>query len=165
MYSLIEYSDTYSKSAGSLYQFCRDEPKNPILDSESFNFKSRFFNNTINAGTINAEIAVPLKYLNTHWRLIFGNVIRCSALWFWVGYFIYFKFIPVFLMEVLKVKLWWVRARERKRECIFCNVYFVQRNVFNIWVLSQFIAYQINFQNIFTFAYQKTLLLTLVACF
>ena len=66
MYSLIEYSDTYSKSAGSLYQFCRDEPKNPILDSESFNFKSRFFNNTINAGTINAEIAVPLKYLNTH---------------------------------------------------------------------------------------------------
>ena len=66
MYSLIEYSDTYSKSTVSLYQFCKDEPKNPILDSESFSFKSRFFNNTNNASTINVEIAVPLKYLNIH---------------------------------------------------------------------------------------------------
>ena len=32
---------------------------------------------------------------------IFGNVIRCSALCFWVVYFIYFKFTPVFfLMDV-----------------------------------------------------------------
>ena len=27
---------------------------------------------------------------------IFGNVIRCSTLWLWVGYFIYYKFTPVF---------------------------------------------------------------------
>ena len=44
--------------------------------------------------------------LRIHWKLIFGNVIRCSALWFWVGYFICFKFTPVFfpwmfLMDVL----------------------------------------------------------------
>ena len=32
---------------------------------------------------------VPLRI---HWRLIFGNVICCSTLWLWVGYFIYFKF-------------------------------------------------------------------------
>ena len=31
----------------------------------------------------------------------FGNVIRCSALRLWVGYFIYFKFyICVLLMDV-----------------------------------------------------------------
>ena len=35
----------YSKISGSLYRFCRDEPKNPITDSESFKFKSRGLNN------------------------------------------------------------------------------------------------------------------------
>ena len=33
--------------------------------------------------------------LRIHWRLIFGNVIRYSALWLWIGYFIYFTFTPV----------------------------------------------------------------------
>ena len=26
MYNLIEYSDDYSKTSGSLWQYCRDEP-------------------------------------------------------------------------------------------------------------------------------------------
>ena len=66
MYNLIEHSDNYSKPSGSLYQCCRDEPKNPITDSESFKFKSRFLNNTNHAGTKNVKIAVPLKYLRIH---------------------------------------------------------------------------------------------------
>ena len=36
MYNLIEYSDTYSKTSGSLWQFYRDEPalnnNNNIID-------------------------------------------------------------------------------------------------------------------------------------
>ena len=49
---------------GSAYQFCRDEANNPITNLESFKFESTFLNNTNNAGIINVEIAVPLKYLS-----------------------------------------------------------------------------------------------------
>ena len=34
-------------------------------------------------------------YLRIHLRIIFTNVIRCSGLRLWVGYFIYFKFTRV----------------------------------------------------------------------
>ena len=60
MYNVIEYSNNYSKISGSLYQFCRDEPNNIITNSDSFKFKSKFLDNTNNAGIINAEIDVPL---------------------------------------------------------------------------------------------------------
>ena len=36
------------------------------------------------------------KILRIHLKLIFGNLIRCSALRLWMGCFIYFKFTPVF---------------------------------------------------------------------
>ena len=62
IYNLIEYSDNYSKTSGSLYQFCRDEPNNIIAEPESFKPKSKFFDNTNNAGIINAKVAESLKY-------------------------------------------------------------------------------------------------------
>ena len=34
MYNLTEHNDNYSKAYSSLYQFCRDEPKDFITDSE-----------------------------------------------------------------------------------------------------------------------------------
>ena len=39
MYNLIEYSDNYSKTSGSLWQYYRDEPHDNIADSESFKSK------------------------------------------------------------------------------------------------------------------------------
>ena len=61
-YILIEYSDNYSQTSGSSYQRYRNEPNdNDITDSKSFKSKSKFLNNTNNAGKINAKIAVPLK--------------------------------------------------------------------------------------------------------
>ena len=39
MYKLIEYSDNYSKTSGSLWQYYKDEPNDNLTDSESF--KSR----------------------------------------------------------------------------------------------------------------------------
>ena len=71
MYDLIEYIDSYSKTSGSLYQFCRDQPNNVITESESFKFKSKFLDNANNSDIKNAKIAVLLKYLkylNTFWR-------------------------------------------------------------------------------------------------
>ena len=39
MYNLIEHSDNYSKTSGSLLQYYRDELNNNLTDSESFKLK------------------------------------------------------------------------------------------------------------------------------
>ena len=63
MYNLIEYSDNYSKTSGSLFQFCRDEPNSVVTESESFKFKSKFLDNTSNEGIINAKHSCATKIL------------------------------------------------------------------------------------------------------
>ena len=74
MYNLIEYSDNYSKTSGSLWQYCKDIPavnnNGDIVDfnganaTDSFNFKTKITGQTDNNGRINnVEIMVPLKYL------------------------------------------------------------------------------------------------------
>ena len=67
MYNLIEYRNNYSTTSGNLYQFCRDEPNNVLAKSESFKFKSKFLENSNNAGIVDAKIAVPLKLLTLIW--------------------------------------------------------------------------------------------------
>ena len=62
----------------------------------------------------------------------------------------------------LKVKLWWVGARERKKMAFFVPFILSERKLFKIRVLSQYIVYWIHFQNIRTFTYLKTLLHTLL---
>ena len=39
MYNLIEYSDNFSKTSGSLSQYYRDDPNDPITPSGSFKYK------------------------------------------------------------------------------------------------------------------------------
>ena len=85
MYSLIEYSDNYSKKSGSLYQFCRDEPNDNITDSQSFKLKSKFLDNTNNVGIINTKIAVLLKYLSNFWRTLEMPLINCEIILFQLG--------------------------------------------------------------------------------
>ena len=41
MYNLIEYSDNCTKTSGSLWQYCRDEPNDNLADSESFKSKMK----------------------------------------------------------------------------------------------------------------------------
>ena len=43
----------------------------------------------------------------------------------------------------------------KKKEDIFCTVYFFWRKFFNIYVLSQCIVYWIHFQSVHTFTYWK----------
>ena len=38
-HNLIDNSDNYSKTSGSLWQYCRDKPSATITNSESFKFK------------------------------------------------------------------------------------------------------------------------------
>ena len=39
MYNLIEYSDSYSKTSGSLWQCYKDDPNDNMTDSEYLNLK------------------------------------------------------------------------------------------------------------------------------
>ena len=51
MYNLLEYSKNYKKTTGSLWNYYRDEPSNPLSsDSESFKYKTRIQGNTYNVG-------------------------------------------------------------------------------------------------------------------
>ena len=72
MYNLIEYSDNYSDTSGSLQQFKRDEigrdndltvDDNHIPNnSPSFKYKSSFITDRNDV-----KIPVPLKYLSNFW--------------------------------------------------------------------------------------------------
>ena len=75
---VIKTVDKYSKKSGNLQQFCGDEPKNPITNSESFKFKPGFLNDINNAGIINAEIAVPLKCFYNFWITLKMLLINCE---------------------------------------------------------------------------------------
>ena len=62
MYNLTEYSDNYSKTSGSLWQYYKDEPNNNIMESESFKSKIKITGKTPAAvNTKDVEIIVPLK--------------------------------------------------------------------------------------------------------
>ena len=68
VYNLVECSDNYQKTSGSLQQYHKDNPNDNMTDSESFKYKSRLTNkrltsNTNNVGIGNVEIVAPLKYL------------------------------------------------------------------------------------------------------
>ena len=72
MYNLIEYSDNYSKTSGSLLQCYRDDSNDIIIQSESFKSKIKITRKTLADGnTKNVEIVVPLKeYLSNFWRTL-----------------------------------------------------------------------------------------------
>ena len=71
MYNLIEYSDNYSKTSGSLWQYYKDDPNDNITQSESSKSKIKITGKTLNNGnTKNVEIIVPLKYLSNFWRTL-----------------------------------------------------------------------------------------------
>ena len=88
MYNLIEYSDNYAKTSGSIGQYCLDKLElnnNAIVDfedgnlSDSFNFKVKITGQTGNDGTKDVEIMVPLKYLSNFWRTLEKSLITCEV--------------------------------------------------------------------------------------
>ena len=80
MYSLIEYSDIYAKTTGSLWQCFRDEPNDNLADSESFKSKIKITGKTPkNDNEKDVEIMVPLKYLSNFWRTLEMPLINCEV--------------------------------------------------------------------------------------
>ena len=95
MYNLIEYSDNYSKTSGSLWQYGKEIPAvdnngditdfNDANATDSFNFKTRITGQTADnindskfAGRVDIEIMVPLKYLSNFWRTLAMPLINCE---------------------------------------------------------------------------------------
>ena len=86
MYSLIEYTDNYSKTSGSLWQYCNEIPAvnddDDIVDfnganaTDSFNFKIKIIGNYDRI--INVEIMFPLKYLSNFSRTLEVPLINCE---------------------------------------------------------------------------------------
>ena len=50
MYNVIEYSDNYSKTSGSLRQYYKDDPNNNLTDSELFKYKVKITEKTPDDG-------------------------------------------------------------------------------------------------------------------
>ena len=71
MYNLIEYSNNYVKTSGSLWQYYRDEPNDNLADSESFKSKIKITAKAPAGGNEkDVEIMVPLKYFSNFWRTL-----------------------------------------------------------------------------------------------
>ena len=89
MYNLIEYSDNYARTTGSLGQYFKDIPaRNANGDiaifaenntTDSFKFKARITGQTGNDGTKDVEIMVLLKYLSNFWRTLERPLINCEV--------------------------------------------------------------------------------------
>ena len=88
IYKLIEYSDNYAKTTGSLWQYSKDIParnNNEIVIfaennlTDSFNFKVKFIGQTGTNGRKDVEIMVPLKYLGNFWRTLEMLLINCKV--------------------------------------------------------------------------------------
>ena len=82
MYNLPEYSKNYRKTTGSLWNYYRDEPSNPLnTDSESFKYKTSITGKTPqnNDSLANTEVVIPLKYLSNFWKSLDIPLINCEV--------------------------------------------------------------------------------------
>ena len=94
MHNLLDYSDNYSMTSGGLWNYRRDEikddgnenedngnkiNKNKTTRSKSFSYKTKLIGSTPNnASRLNAEVAVPLKYLINFCRSLDLLLINCE---------------------------------------------------------------------------------------
>ena len=96
--NLLEYSKSYRKTIGSLYNYYRDKLTDDnnnkfadrnVVNSNAFKYKNKIIGNTYNAdagadgydvnknGTQLVELAIPLKYLGNFWRALNIPLISC----------------------------------------------------------------------------------------
>ena len=88
MYKLIEYNDNYSKTSGSLWQYCKGiwavNNNGDIVDfneaniTDLFNFKENITGKTGDDGINDVKIMVPWKYLSNFWRTLEMSLINCE---------------------------------------------------------------------------------------
>ena len=92
MYNLLEYSENYKETIGSLWNYFRDQPSNLLSTGpESFKYKTSITRNTYNVdddddsydankvGKNETEIFIPLKYLSSFWRSLNIPLVNCEV--------------------------------------------------------------------------------------
>ena len=89
MNNLLEYSKSYRKTTGSLWNYYRDEPNSStgnnithsILNSKSFDYKANFISSMTNNNLTknDVKIVVPLKHLSSFWRHLDIPLINCEV--------------------------------------------------------------------------------------
>ena len=89
MYNLIEYSDNYSKTSGTLWQYCENilvADNNNVIGNftdssltDSFNFKVKMTGQTGDDGTKSVEIIVLLACLSVFWHSLELPLINCEV--------------------------------------------------------------------------------------
>ena len=83
---MLEYSDNYADSSGSLWQFKRDKhntnnARSPADANQIYKskYKSNLLGKPANKGVLgNVKIAVPLKYLSNFFRSLEVPLINCK---------------------------------------------------------------------------------------
>ena len=93
MYNLLEYSQNYSMTLGSLWNYYReeiDDVDDNTSDGKSFNYKPKIERKTPrrpgNEGyanrqpvlALNVEVTIPLKYLSNFWRSLDLPLVNCE---------------------------------------------------------------------------------------
>ena len=89
MYNLLEYSKSYRKTTGSLWNYYRDEPNSgvnngitySIMGSKSFDYKANFIENGVTYNNLtknDVKTVAPLKYLSNIWRSLNIPLINCK---------------------------------------------------------------------------------------
>ena len=71
MHNFIEYIGNYSKTSGSLWQYCRNEPSDQVVNSNSFKSKIKMTEKNHCCCNLKVvKISAPLKYLSNFWRIL-----------------------------------------------------------------------------------------------
>ena len=100
IYNLLEYSKSYRKTIGSLYNYYRDELSDDaddnnfdnikLVNSNTFKYKNKITGNKYNVnagaqsynanknGTQEVQLAIPLRYLGNFWRALNIPLISCE---------------------------------------------------------------------------------------
>ena len=81
LYNLLECSKNYRKTTGTLWNYYRDEPSNPLSSSsESFKYKTSVIGKTPENNDLltNVKLVIPLKYLSNFWRSLDIPLINCE---------------------------------------------------------------------------------------
>ena len=89
MYNLLEYSENYRKTTGSLWNYYRDESNSgingginySIMGSKSLEYKANFIEGGVTQNNLiknDVKTVVPLTYLNNFWRSLNIPLINCE---------------------------------------------------------------------------------------
>ena len=135
MYNLLEYSKNYRKTTGSLRNYYRAKPSNPLSsNSESFKYKTSITGNTYNVGDSDdgydadkvgkneTEVVIPVKHLSNFWRALNIPLIGCE-----IELILSWSKNCVFAdMTVVIISTSWIRISNNRHKTVRSSCYVVK---------------------------------------